>query len=262
MLGNIIGMYRRKLGLTQEQLAQKLEVTNQAVSKWEGDQCCPDVSLLPKLADVLGISMDTLFGRAAPEAPAAPKTALPWEDDDQFHVVLYCGHKLIGSAKAGIECSFTYEGPVRNIYCDMDLQCGDVQGNIAAGGSVECGDVAGDLSAGSYVESGDVSGNVSAGGYVESGDVSGNVSAGGYVECGDVGGNVTANDYVECGDVSGDVKAGDYVECGDIGGGVNAGGTVSNDGNVEVHTSDKGVFITIDQKGKQKFSFNPFKKDL
>lgn len=65
-LGNRIGQYRRKLGMTQEALAQRLDVTNQAVSKWESDQCCPDISLLPKIADIFGITMDELFGRAAP----------------------------------------------------------------------------------------------------------------------------------------------------------------------------------------------------
>lgn len=70
-LGNRIGQYRRKLGMTQEALAQKLDVTNQAVSKWESDQCCPDISLLPRMADIFGITTDELFGREAPaqEAP-------------------------------------------------------------------------------------------------------------------------------------------------------------------------------------------------
>ena len=65
-LGKRIGRYRKKLGLTQEALAQKLNVTNQAVSKWESGQCCPDIALLPRIADVFGITMDELFGRMAP----------------------------------------------------------------------------------------------------------------------------------------------------------------------------------------------------
>ena len=65
-LGNRIGKYRKKLRMTQEALAQKLDVTNQAVSKWESDQCCPDISLLPRIADIFGITMDELFGRSAP----------------------------------------------------------------------------------------------------------------------------------------------------------------------------------------------------
>lgn len=71
-LGKRIGQYRRKLGLTQEGLAQRLDVTNQAVSKWESDQCCPDIAQLPKLADLFGITMDELFGREAPAPQEIP----------------------------------------------------------------------------------------------------------------------------------------------------------------------------------------------
>ena len=70
----IIVRCRRELGLTQEGLAQKLGVTNQAVSKWESGQSCPDIALLPALADLFGITIDALFGR---EAPAA-RTGLDW----------------------------------------------------------------------------------------------------------------------------------------------------------------------------------------
>ena len=40
----------------------KLGVTNQSVSKWESAQCCPNISLIPKLADIFEISIDELFG--------------------------------------------------------------------------------------------------------------------------------------------------------------------------------------------------------
>lgn len=59
-----IALFRKRKGLTQEDLARALGVTNQAVSKWESAQCCPDIQLLPDLARVLGISADTLFGCA------------------------------------------------------------------------------------------------------------------------------------------------------------------------------------------------------
>ncbi len=199
MLGSTIGLYRRKLGLTQEQLAQKLEVTNQAVSKWETDQCCPDVQLLPRLADVLGVSLDTLFGRAEEQA-ATIVNVLPWEDDGDFHVVVYCGHTLVDHSEAGVAHTFTYRGPVRDIYCEMNMECGEVHGNVTAGVYVECGSV---------------SGNVHADGYVECGNVSGSVASGGYVECGNVGAEVIAGDYVECRNVQGDITAGGYVECGE-----------------------------------------------
>lgn len=55
---------RKQLGMTQEQLAQRLGVTYQAVSKWENGQSCPDVALLPLLSDAFRVSMDELFGRS------------------------------------------------------------------------------------------------------------------------------------------------------------------------------------------------------
>ena len=62
-LGKRIMTHRKRLGLTQDQLAEKLGVTAQAVSKWENDQSCPDITMLPKLAQIFGVTTDTLLGR-------------------------------------------------------------------------------------------------------------------------------------------------------------------------------------------------------
>ena len=64
-LGKRIMHHRKQLGLTQDQLAEKLGVTPQAVSKWENDQSCPDIYMLPKLADLFGTTTDTLLGHTA-----------------------------------------------------------------------------------------------------------------------------------------------------------------------------------------------------
>lgn len=61
-LGKRIVANRKRLGLTQDQLAEQLGVTAQAVSKWENDQSCPDITMLPKLAEIFGITVDALLG--------------------------------------------------------------------------------------------------------------------------------------------------------------------------------------------------------
>ena len=61
-LGKRIAMLRKNQGLTQEQLGEKLGVSAQAVSKWENDIACPDITMLPLLADVFGVTTDELLG--------------------------------------------------------------------------------------------------------------------------------------------------------------------------------------------------------
>ena len=61
-LGKRIVEHRKRLGLTQDQLAERLGITAQAVSKWENDLSCPDIAMLPKLAEIFGISADELLG--------------------------------------------------------------------------------------------------------------------------------------------------------------------------------------------------------
>ena len=60
-IGNRITKYRKGKGMTQEALAEKLGVSSQAVSKWETDNSCPDISMLPHLCAVLGITTDELL---------------------------------------------------------------------------------------------------------------------------------------------------------------------------------------------------------
>ena len=60
-IGNKIRQMRNKAGLTQEQLAEKLGVSAQSVSKWENEISMPDITLLPDIAEVFGVSIDELF---------------------------------------------------------------------------------------------------------------------------------------------------------------------------------------------------------
>ena len=62
-MGKRIADLRKQKGMTQEQLANQVGVTAQAVSKWENDLSCPDISVLPQLAEVLGVTTDELLGK-------------------------------------------------------------------------------------------------------------------------------------------------------------------------------------------------------
>ena len=81
-LGKRIMQLRKSKSLTQDQLAEQLGVTAQAVSKWENNQSCPDITLLPKLAEIFGVSTDALLGREeTPEAENPVHTAEVVEEE-------------------------------------------------------------------------------------------------------------------------------------------------------------------------------------
>ena len=61
-LGNNIRQYRRRDKRTQEQLAEVLGVTAQAVSRWESGGSYPDMDLIPSIANFFGVTIDELFG--------------------------------------------------------------------------------------------------------------------------------------------------------------------------------------------------------
>jgi transcriptional regulator with XRE-family HTH domain len=68
-IGKRIAHLRKEKGLTQEELAGHMGISPQAVSKWENDQTCPDISALPKLSKLLGVTVDELL-EGKSEAPA------------------------------------------------------------------------------------------------------------------------------------------------------------------------------------------------
>lgn len=233
-LGNMIAQYRKNLSITQDALAQQLGVTNQAVSKWESDQCCPDVMLLPKLADIFGITIDDLFGRESQpkkekssfekmfgisleeldkkgnqqkRAEQSTGNASPWPDDNVLRVAVYVGNKMVCGGQALPGHEYHYEGNVDAVLSCVTVSCGDVMGNVDAGLNVTCGNVLGHVDAGTTVSCGNVEGNVDAGTSVNCLNVAGSVDAGTNVTCGDVGGDVDAGCTVQCGNVEGDIDA-------------------------------------------------------
>lgn len=60
-LGENIAALRKNRGFTQEELAKRLGVSPQAVSKWENGTACPDIALLPEIADIFSVTVDDLM---------------------------------------------------------------------------------------------------------------------------------------------------------------------------------------------------------
>lgn len=60
-MGEIICNRRKELGMTQREIAKKLNVTDKAVSKWERELSCPDINTIPRVAEELKISLEELM---------------------------------------------------------------------------------------------------------------------------------------------------------------------------------------------------------
>ena len=67
-MGSFLTALRKASGLTQKQLAEMIGVTDKAVSKWEHGVTYPDITMIPDIAKLLGVSVAHLFGEAAPSS--------------------------------------------------------------------------------------------------------------------------------------------------------------------------------------------------
>ena len=60
-MGEVISTLRKEKGMTQKELANKLNITDKAVSKWERDIAFPDTAIIPKLSEILEVSVEELL---------------------------------------------------------------------------------------------------------------------------------------------------------------------------------------------------------
>ena len=125
-LGQKIAQQRKAKGLTQEALAEALGVSAQAVSKWENDLTCPDIALLPKLAQLLGTSIDALL--AGEDSKPQTAVLLPAEErknlDDMFFRV------YINSAQ-GDKVKVNLPMALVRVALEMGIEMPQVSGNEA-----------------------------------------------------------------------------------------------------------------------------------
>ena len=106
-LGKRIIAHRKRLSMTQDRLAEQLGVTAQAVSKWENDQSCPDITMLPKLAGIFGISVDTLLGVTSQEKAHEAEVVQPEvceedaQENDGIHIQKGSWEFNLGNSRKG-----------------------------------------------------------------------------------------------------------------------------------------------------------------
>lgn len=195
-LGANIAKFRKLKNLTQGELACKLGVSFQAVSKWETAISTPAVSYLPIIADTLSCSVDDLFSRPRHDAAFSCRlcTELPWDDDQTVRGVLYLGRKLLQVAERDERIAFEIYGDAKQVQCAGDLT---VNGNVL-----------GDASALSIKTSGDIFGNCSTSAlncrYVKAEKISGCVAACESIECNTVIGALTCKS-IKCKKIEGSV---------------------------------------------------------
>lgn len=210
VLASNILRFRKKCGLSQEELAQKLGVTFQAVSKWETAKSAPDISFLPIMADVFGCYIDELFSRKVKKEINIDNCAeLPWEDDAVIRGVVYEGRKMLQASSLTNRFTFEITGDAKIVHSECNIEInGNVSGGCEAGGNITVsGSVSGGCCSGlNIVVEGNSSGGCNAGGGITvAGHLSGGCNTGMDISC---GGNISGD--INCGGavtVSGDVEA-------------------------------------------------------
>ena len=127
-IGKRIALLRRQKGLKQEELASALGVSPQAVSKWENDQTCPDISLLPQLAKLLGVTTDELLS-GKEELPAVQ--VLPPEQRKSFNELML---RIIVDSNAGDRVRVNLPLSLVEVALEMGMEMPQINGNEALKG--------------------------------------------------------------------------------------------------------------------------------
>ena len=135
-LGRRIAALRREKELKQDELAEKLGVSAQAVSKWENDQTCPDISILPLLAKTLGVSVDELLSGKQESAPAVQ--ILPENKRKAFHDMVL---RIVVSSAENDNVRVNIPLPLVKVGVDAGLNIAQVAGGNEALRNIDLGKI-------------------------------------------------------------------------------------------------------------------------
>lgn len=152
-IGNNIKHLRQQQKVTQEQLADHLGVSYQAVSKWETNANTPDISLLPEIAAFFGVSIDALFSESA---SAFVGTFDQIKDDDVIRIVQMRGKQILqitptfSPENPPIEIAFPRNCNDRTQYFKVEvfghiIADGSINGDVVAHESIICATLNGDV---------------------------------------------------------------------------------------------------------------------
>ena len=123
-IGKKIAELRRAKGFTQEGLADKLNVSAQAVSKWENDLSCPDILLLPEIASLLGATVDELLSRE----PKRETELLPADQRKKLDDMIF---RVVVNTAAGDKVRIKLPVPPLQMALGMGGQIPEIAGNKA-----------------------------------------------------------------------------------------------------------------------------------
>lgn len=189
-----IAELRKKQGLSQEELAGMLNITFQAVSKWENQLSCPDIALIPKIAEIFKVSIDFLFGKE--ERKISDKQAVKWPDDNNLYAVIFQGHRILTEEELTDELSeiqLKYDGDMQGMtvksYFSITVEQNIIKSTIQSGTTITCGDISDSkIECGTTITCCDVSqSTLQSGTHITCADISeSNIQSGTHITCADI----------------------------------------------------------------------------
>ena len=117
-LGMMISSLRKEKGMTQLELAEKMGVTDKAVSKWERDLSYPDLHSIPKLAEIFGVSVEDLMQNRLESQREEKKDITPL-----VHMILKAIALAMGVSVVVLSCMGSLEAQTAVILLGIGLAC-------------------------------------------------------------------------------------------------------------------------------------------